>query len=780
MKPKANVMARRNANSHAERELPIHRAPQANATTTKDVSKRRKRSSRCAKWTKCCLFLWLAVAFSCVIAYENSHELSIAFWVVVNKYSHLLDRRLDACFEEIPKVSGLFSEPSEPTVLSCPIGPAPRPRLDSQSKKSTIVQYSWAPNVKPFSSRCQAYAKELYSPEKKFINLYGLQKLHTLERANPSAGRDWYDDLDKLPKVQLREELMRFKNCSDCNTLSPVGVPAEMAAARQFFHRTEKITRRSVLMALFDALGRANYDRLISPSMKELMKELKSMANGKDGGNDGDGGDYYNLFEFTRFSVIAHTSKRNYKAVYTGHTPELFDGLMTGTSHPEYMDKDTCAKEMEELLSSPSSSALGRLGGRCRKLIWGTYRDQGYLTADLGVAKVDELGEYFNQCDKSCGNTTHSELWKIPSNDANDVGGLGPLVSALPPDNMGTWNSAAVSLRAMAGTFHSLAFKGGPPIFATEQSLDTHNNLQGVGSVAYLLKGLIKSLRASAMKNSVPLPLLVLHADHGPHYGDIQLTRAGRVEHKFGVLVLFVPERMFKEKPNMRDTLKTNTKRLVSAFDLHHSMLELAKDEALKTEEKRGGTSGKDESELAGIEKLNIFKQIVPADRPCSKAGVEKYLCLCDVWTATTEVDMPAVRYLMSTIVIPHLNERLMQMLGELKRSVIKNCAKKLVFDKVADAETSSKPSSLKAIMSVGVYGSTRTIKFSVSMLCEDTPTCNLRNGRCDGGERFIPKTSSACKLTTIDRITSMTKTEDMVYKAAGKSSSGGKLCVVP
>ena len=141
---------------------------------------------------------------------------------------------------------------------------------------------------------------------------------------------------------------------------------------------------------------------------------------------------------------------------------------------------------------------------------------------------------------------------------------------------------------------------------------------------------------------------------------------------------------------------------------------------------------------------------------------------------------MPAVRYLMSTIVMPRLNERLEQMLGELKSNVIKSCAKKLLFEKVTDAETSSKPSSLKAVLSVGVYQGTRTIKFSVSMLCEDTPTCNLRNGRCDGGERFIPKKSSTCELTTIERITSMSSTEDMVYKAAGKSSSGGKLCVEP
>jgi hypothetical protein len=758
------------------------------AMKTKIVSENLSEKANRPSYSKCCksstfLIFIVVIVFSLIKQY--SHELSQLFWTGINRYHHLLDHRIDECFEEIPKVSKLFAQRGHPDVISCPVGSEPKPRLDVSSKMSTIVQYSFAPNVKPFSNNCKSYATELHSPKKTLSNLYDLYKLWTMTKANTEEEFNFH--LDTLPKVQLRQALMKLENFNksvgnDGNVgtgviSDPIGVPAEVAATRQFFNRKKKgKSRRSVLMALFDALGRANYERLLSPSIKELMEELKIMSKGKDGKeDDGDGGDYYNLFDFSRFHVVAKNSKRNYNAVYTGHIPELFDGIKTGKTKPVYLDKDTCVPEIEDILSYNNKTAIDRLARRCQRTIWGTYRDNGYLTADLGVAKADSLAEYFDKCDKSCGNESYSNLWG--NDDSNADLGLGPLISALPPENMSSWNRAKESLHAMAGTFHSLALKGGPPIFATQQSLDTHNKLQDVGSSAFIVRGFIKALRAIAMKNNVPLPLLVLHADHGAHYGGIQLTKAGRIEHKFGMLIILVPERLLIKKPNMRSTLKTNSDRLVSAFDLHHTMLEFAKVDKKVGKEKMG----QDEAELAGIDKFNIFNQVVPVDRKCSNAGIENFLCICDKWYAIKKEELPVLNYLSTSIVMPLLNKRLGEMLLKEKKSITKQCARIFLFKTLYDAEGSSNPSSLKYVLKVtAASNGSREILFSVSLLCKDETTCNLRHGRCIGGERFIPKMSSTCTVAAIDRITSMSNVENKVYKAAGKSSIGGKLCVVP
>ena len=120
-------------------------------------------------------------------------------------------------------------------------------------------------------------------------------------------------------------------------------------------------------------------------------------------------------------------------------------------------------------------------------------------------------------------------------------------------------------------------------------------------------------------------------------------------------------------------------------------------------------------------------------------------------------------------------------MLLKEKKSITKQCARIFLFKTLYDAEGSSNPSSLKYVLKItAASNGSREILFSVSLLCKDETTCNLRHGRCIGGERFIPKMSSTCTVAAIDRITSMSNVENKVYKAAGKSSIGGKLCVVP
>ena len=547
-------------------------------------------------------------------------------------------------------------------------------------------------------------------------------------------------------------------------------------------------------MALFDALGRANYQRLLAPAVLSAVAEGVKLAKGKDGAGSGD---YYNLFDFTRYYVIAQDSRRNYKAIYSGHIPGLFEGLRTGVTRTISSDPYNCQVEAEEVQraerernAAQLERALQRLAQRCRTTLWGGFRDQGYLTGNAGVDSLS-LGEYFNVCRDTCANASYTSRWTNATTAATAttgsntlVKGLGPLLSIDTSDVLGRWNGARTTLPALAASFHSFALPGGPPIFATEQSLDSHNVLQEVGSLAYMMKGLIGVLQKSAKARGVPLPLLVMHADHGAHYGQIHTTRAGRFEHKVGMLLLLVPETMLKN--GLRERLERNRKRLISAFDVHHTLLQFAKRSRQEGEEGEVGREGeedekdeKDDNDLEavrGMERIDFFQDVVPEERSCHNAGIEKHLCYCDAWVPCDATSLPAVEHQAKNVVIPLLNDRLSKMLNKEQKSLTKHCGKAFQFASIDSAETSTQPASLHFILTAKV--GTKDVLFSVSLTCDDTAFRLLRFLKQK--DRFVPKKSSVCRVSALSRMTSMSKREDAVYKAAGKTSSGGKLCVVP
>ena len=250
------------------------------------------------------------------------------------------------------------------------------------------------------------------------------------------------------------------------------------------------------------------------------------------------------------------------------------------------------------------------------------------------------------------------------------------------------------------------------------------------------------------------------------------------------MLLLLVPETMLTATPGLRERLNINTNRLIGPFDLHHTLQEFAKTTGENTAEHTEATTDDlDPAAAAGIERINFFKDLVPEDRPCKQAGIEKILCVCDAWVPCAAADLPAVEYQATEVVLPLLNDRLRKVLRSFvfsKESLTQRCAQKLIFSNIGDAETSASPPTLQFVLTVKAEG-TRDVLFSVSLVCEDDRKCTLRKGKCSGDEeRFVVRTSSVCKVATIDRLTSMLKAEDAVYKSVGKTSSGGKLCVVP
>lgn len=408
---------------------------------------------------------------------------------------------------------------------------------------------------------------------------------------------------------------------------------------------------------------------------------------------------------------------------------------------------------------------------------------------DMAV-EAGDLGEYFSLCQKKCADSEDSQ-WRGKTSSGGQGVGLGPLLAAEPP-YQGEWNGAGKTLRALAGAFHSLSKPGGPPLFGTQHSLDSHNRLQDVHSLAYQMKGFIKALRASAAKRGVPLPLVVLHADHGSHYGDSQLARAGRIEHKFPLLLVLVPETMLKRTPGLRERLHINRKRLVSAFDLYYTLKRFAGDSkgqkvgttrASEDEPAAHSKRTSDPATAAGIRKIDFFNMLVPENRSCREAGVESFLCACDAWVHIEAATMPVAAHLAKTHAVPYLNGKIKEMLQkDEKGSITARCANTLSFSSIKDAKTSSSPPSLQVMLAV--RAGAREVVFLVSMMCHNQVLGQLRVVSRGGtginrGERFVPKRSSICRVSTVERLSLMSKAEDEVYKAMGEVYGDGKMCVV-
>ena len=179
---------------------------------------------------------------------DIKRPLSVAFWMALNKYNWILDDRINTCFAEIPRVPYFWSEPNSTGTTSCALHEPPD-GLTDKTKRTTLVQYAWAPDVQPLSLRCQAFVAELHDRAQKTRgNLFGFYNFDHIRRPHPVAA---------LP---YKAELGRYGN----GEVVPLP-PLPQAAGKP-----------SVLLSLFDALSRPLYARLIAPKLRAELETFPS------------------------------------------------------------------------------------------------------------------------------------------------------------------------------------------------------------------------------------------------------------------------------------------------------------------------------------------------------------------------------------------------------------------------------------------------------------------------------------------------------------------------
>lgn len=176
----------------------------------------------------------------------------------------------------------------------------------------------------------------------------------------------------------------------------------------------------------------------------------------------------------------------------------------------------------------------------------------------------------------------------------------------------------------------------------------SHNDLTGASRAD---KPFIEFFTAMEREGFLNNSIIIFISDHGFRFGNFRNTPLGRYEDQLPFGYLMLPPSFIEERPEAVENLRVNSHRLVTVYDMHATMLELATlDQGPVTRTERG---------------YSLFSEIVPYNRTCAEAGIDFEYCSCyDV--ANQRVD-PALSVQLGQTIVDEIN-------NELKRNKAIKC----------------------------------------------------------------------------------------------------------
>ena len=124
--------------------------------------------------------------------------------------------------------------------------------------------------------------------------------------------------------------------------------------------------------------------------------------------------------------------------------------------------------------------------------------------------------------------------------------------------------------------------------------------------------------------------VVFLMGDHGMRYGAWFTQINGSHEHRLPALFLITPTHLLNSLPNSRATLTANTRRLISKYDLHTTLVTLADRNLTGKSEKYMenvcGTSQKYRS-------VSLFLEEIDRNRTCEDVNIPSFWCSCIQFT---------------------------------------------------------------------------------------------------------------------------------------------------
>ncbi|OQR69235.1 hypothetical protein BIW11_01884 [Tropilaelaps mercedesae] len=141
----------------------------------------------------------------------------------------------------------------------------------------------------------------------------------------------------------------------------------------------------------------------------------------------------------------------------------------------------------------------------------------------------------------------------------------------------------------------------------------SHNDLTGASRA----DGLFANFLARMDKEDfLETTIIFFISDHGFRFGDLRHTPLGRYEDQLPFGFIMVPRAFAEKRPEAIANLRANARRLVTTYDLHATMLELA-------------MAGRTRPPTRTEHGYSLFSELVPLTRTCADAQIDFEFCSC-------------------------------------------------------------------------------------------------------------------------------------------------------
>ncbi|XP_054717823.1 uncharacterized protein LOC129227306 [Uloborus diversus] len=170
----------------------------------------------------------------------------------------------------------------------------------------------------------------------------------------------------------------------------------------------------------------------------------------------------------------------------------------------------------------------------------------------------------------------------------------------------------------------------------------SHDYVSPVASADDYFLEFFKSLFERGYLNNT---FFIVMSDHGHRFDPIRKTEIGYIEERMPFFAIRVPDAISSHQPSVRETFRENSRRLITPFDVHATLLDLfsfaTRDQPLGQYAPKN-TLG-----------LSLFGSI-PADRTCADAHVPVHYCVCETKTSIPVTDSRSV--IAGHAIIKHIN----------------------------------------------------------------------------------------------------------------------------
>ncbi|XP_061194117.1 uncharacterized protein LOC133202335 isoform X2 [Saccostrea echinata] len=143
--------------------------------------------------------------------------------------------------------------------------------------------------------------------------------------------------------------------------------------------------------------------------------------------------------------------------------------------------------------------------------------------------------------------------------------------------------------------------------------------------------------------------ILMFMSDHGIMQKSIKNTLAGRTENRMPLFAIVIPPHIKSKYPHIHQNLKTNTRRLTTAFDAHETLVDILERNFLRSKSRV--------IELKSFPRgISLFREI-PDSRSCKDADIPGDFCVCNSYEPISNNEK--ISKDLSSFLVSYINQKL-------------------------------------------------------------------------------------------------------------------------